>query len=75
MYGWEFMPNECPTQANLPENVGIISLDEKSYYLGLLIAVYDNLRLLINESPIYVFLFIFSTIFLVKLGLYLMAKN
>ena len=46
------MPNEWPTQDNLPENVGIISLDEKSYYLGLLIAVYDNLRLLINESPI-----------------------
>lgn len=52
MYGWELMPNECPTQDNLPENVGIISLDEKSYYLGLLIAVYDSLRLLIKESPI-----------------------
>ena len=69
------MPNECPTQDNLPENVGIISLDEKSYYLGLLIAVYDNLRLFIKESPIYVFFFIFSTIFFVKLGLYFIAKN
>ena len=80
MYGYELIPKEWPTQLIEPLNVGIISLDEKSpVFFELVPAVAESLRFppLPKDSfsidPL--LFFTESNIFLVNLGLYLIAKN